>query len=338
MKKNIITLAFCTAALLNISLVKAQKSVPTHDEVVNTFKTKGYFDAKELINEGLKKDPNNYQLLHDKVVMGFGQSQWPDVILAGDKLIKDGKADESEFLMTGLAYKNQGNPNEATLVYKTGLEKFPSSGLLLNDYGEGLYAQGKSNDALEIFEKGVASDPNVSGNYYYLSKIYSQKNNPLWAALYGEIFVNLESLTSRTNDIKDIVLQNTRKLFAKKGAKQYINSANPFEASVATTIDALNNNVAPDASAEALTAARAQFIVTWFTGADATKFPYRLFDRERQLLKQGDFDAYNQWLFSGANYASFNIWIHQNEEFYNSYKQYQRNVIFKLSPDQNYKK
>jgi hypothetical protein len=68
--------------------------------------------------------------------------------------------------------------------------------------------------------------------------------------------------------------------------------------------------------AESLTALRSKFVLEWFDKY-AVKFPFRLFEYHRQLLKEGMFDAYNQWIFGAAqNLTGFQNWTAAHTEEY----------------------
>ena len=98
-------------------------------------------------------------------------------------------------------------------MYKDALKRFPKSPVLYSEYGA-LLSENKNEDAaIKQWEKGIEADPNYSSNYYYAAKYYAQKGNVLWGILYSEIFVNIESLTKRTTEIKDILYGGYQKLF-----------------------------------------------------------------------------------------------------------------------------
>ena len=85
-----------------------------------------------------------------------------------------------------------------------------------------------------------------------------------------------------------------------------------------------------------LTMIRTRFILEWFEKY-AAHFPFRLFDYQRQLIKEGTFDAYNQWLFGSAqNLTAFQNWTATHNEEYHLFTTTQRNRLFKLSPGQYY--
>ena len=70
----------------------------------------------------------------------------------------------------------------------------------------------------------------------------------------------------------------------------------------------------------------------------ADKYPFRLFEYQRQLLKEGLFDAYNEWAFGATmGLASFQSWTAQHADDYNRFINFQKGRVFKLPPGQNYR-
>ena len=82
---------------------------------------------------------------------------------------------------------------------------------------------------------------------------------------------------------------------------------------------------------------RSKFILEWFDKY-AGKYPFHLFDYERQLMKEGLFDAYNQWAFGAAlGLANFQNWTAQHAEDYDRFINFQKGRVFKVPPGQNYR-
>src|SRR6185436_9565914 len=95
-----------------------------------------------------------------------------------------------------------------------GLKKFPKSGPLHSEYGELLWAM-KDFSAIEEWEKGIKLDPAYSGNYYNAANYYFYAKDKVWSLIYGEIFINMESLGERGAAMKQQLLQGYKeKLFA----------------------------------------------------------------------------------------------------------------------------
>ena len=81
---------------------------------------------------------------------------------------------------------------------------------------------------------------------------------------------------------------------------------------------------------------RTRFVLDWFNDF-GTKFPYRLFDWQKQLLQEGVFEAYNQWLFGPASDPNaYQNWIRTHEDEYLAFSSYQRNKMFKMPNGQHY--
>ena len=79
--------------------------------------------------------------------------------------------------------------------------------------------------------------------------------------------------------------------------------------------------------------------MSWFYENKNEKFPFRLFDQQRFLVREGMFDAYNQWLFGLAiNPAQYKIWADNHTTEANTFKQFQEGRVFKLVTGQYYKR
>jgi hypothetical protein len=87
---------------------------------------------------------------------------------------------------------------------------------------------------------------------------------------------------------------------------------------------------------ESMSILRSKFILEWFEKY-SDKYPFRLFDYQRQLLKEGMFDAYNQWAFvASLGLTSFQNWTTQHADEYNRFISFQGRV-FKVPAGQNYR-
>src|SRR5207253_5747670 len=122
-------------------------------------------------------------------------------------------ADVVAFQIAGNVYKALEEVKEGEKVYKRGLKKFPNSGPLYSEYGELLWEK-KDFDAIKYWEKGIQVDPSYAGNYYNAALFYFFTNDKVWSLVYGEIFVNMESLNDRSTAMKQLLLQGYKeKLF-----------------------------------------------------------------------------------------------------------------------------
>jgi len=83
---------------------------------------------------------------------------------------------------------------------------------------------------------------------------------------------------------------------------------------------------------------RTRFILDWFSDKETSaKFPFRLFDYQRQLIQQGYFDAYNQWIFGTAqNLVEYQTWTNLHAKESEEFTAFQKNRIFKIPLGQYY--
>ncbi|HLG38820.1 MAG TPA: hypothetical protein VI461_04090, partial [Chitinophagaceae bacterium] len=246
-------------------------------------------------------------------------------------------ADEVTYQMAGNIYKALEQVKDCEKLYKKGLKKFPKSGPLYNEYGELLWSA-KDYSAIEQWEKGIQVDPSYPGNYYNAAMHYFYAKDKVWSLIYGEVFINMESMTERATAIKQLLLQGYKeKLFADadlmKGEEK---NKSEFAKAFLQQMNKLSSLAEKGITIETLTMIRSRFILDWYT-ASATKFPFRLFDYHRQLLQEGMFEAYNQWLFGPVdNLAAYDNWTKTHTEQYTAFNNFQKNRIFKMPAGQYY--
>jgi tetratricopeptide (TPR) repeat protein len=295
-----------------------------------------YPNAIIVLSNALKLDPTNLEIQKDLTFSYYLQRNYSSAVESGRKLIARKDADEQCYQILGMALKAIDERKEADKMYKRGIKKFPSSGELYNEYGEMLWVK-QDAEAIRFWEKGIEVDPNYSSNYYNASKFYYYTYDKVWSLLYGEIFINLESYSRRTPEIKSLLVESYKKLFTDLKTPKSSAGKNPFTAAYLSVNNdqaaAINLGVTP----ESLSILRSKFILEWFEKY-GDKYPYRLFDYQRQLLKDGLFDAYNQWAFGASlGLPAFQTWISQHADDYNRFISFQKGRVFKLPAGQNYR-
>jgi hypothetical protein len=190
--------------------------------------------------------------------------------------------------------------------------------------------------AIKQWEKGIEIDPNYSSNYYNATRYYFLTYDKVWSLIYGETFLNLESYSKRTAEIKDLLLEGYKKLFSEGDLLKNQNTKSPFIGAYLGILSNLSPAVARGVTAESLTVLRTKFILAWFEKYP-TGYPFRLFDYQRQLLKDGLFDAYNEWIFGAAeNLPAFQSWTTTHGDDYSRFTNFQKGRIFKLPEGQYY--
>ena len=294
-----------------------------------------FSNAIVVLNRALRQSPNNLDMLKDLAFSYYLQKNYSMALETAKPLVDRKDADEQAFQILGMVYNALEERKECEKMYKQGLKRFPNSGTLYSEYGEMLWSK-QNAEAIKLWEKGIEVDPNYSSNYFNACKFYYFTYDKVWSLIYGEIFVNLESYSKRTPEIKNILVEGYKKLFADPSLAKNQNTKNPFVLAYLTVLNDQSSAIAQGITAESLTALRSRFILEWFDKYGA-KFPFRLFEYQRQLLKDGMFDAYNQWIFGAAqNLVSFQSWTSNHGDDYNRFISFQKGRVLKLPPAQYY--
>ena len=298
-----------------------------------TFMRSGDFDNAILVlKRALAQDENNLEMQKDLVISYYVKRDYTRALEGVKKLIDRPDADEVTFQIAGNVYKALEEVKDCEKMYKKALKKFPKSGPLYSEYGELLWAA-KKFDAIDQWEKGIEVDPNYSGNYFNASKFYSNTSEKIWSLLYGEIFLNLESFSRRTPEIKTLLFETYKQFFAPANISG-VAAKSEFAKAYLETMKRHAGVVSSGVTPESISAVRTRFILDWYQ-KDAARFPFRLFDMQRQLLKEVMFEAYDQWIFGAAqDLNAFQNWTGTHAEEYNKFTTLQKSRVFKIPSGQ----
>lgn len=329
--------AILFAGLLFWVQFSAAQTAKELQETARSFMQQGDFtNAFLVLNRASVLEPKNIEITKDLALNYFFQREYNKALNEIKPVLDREDADDQCYQIAGNIYRQLDQPKEGEKIYKKGIKRFPKSGTLYNDFGELQWAQ-KNNEAIGQWEKGIEVDPNFSKNYYNACKYYFFTADRVWSILYGEVFANLDPLGKATPEIKSILLESYKKLFAEADINKENKETSNFTTAYLQTIKKQSLIASGGINPETLTMIRTRFILDWFHDYDA-KYPYRLFEYHRQLLQEGMFDAYNQWLFGTVqNLAAYQNWIATHSTEYNEFIRFQRGRIYKVSEGQYYR-
>ena len=334
MKQLFLAICYCLSAAAGFAQTQTTAQL---QETARSFMKQGdYANAVLVLNRARQQDPNNIAVTKDLAMSYYYQGDNPKALESINTVIDRDEIDDQTYQIAGMIYRRADMQKEAEKMYRKALKKFPESGPLYNELGELLWDQ-KNYDAIKQWEKGIETDPSYSKNYYNAAKYYYLTPDKIWALLYGEIFINMEPLSNKTPEMKQILLNGYKKLFADADVEKSITDKTPFVRAIAKEINGQSAIAADGINTETLTMIRTRFILNWFGGADQ-KFKYRLFSYQQQLLREGLFDAYNQWIFGSAqNLTLYQNWVNNNSKTYDEFLHFQKGRIFKVPTGEYYK-
>lgn len=289
-----------------------------------------------ILNRALQTDPENMETIKNLALNYYMVKDYNKAIEVIKPALDKESSDDQCFQIAGTIYQSLEQIKESEKVYRKGIKKMPESGALYNDLGELLWYTNDAN-AIKEWEKGIEMDPNYSKNYLNATRFYGGTNNKIWSILYGEIFLNLDPFSNNTPEIKSIVLESYKRLFADVDIVKSNKDKSRFAEAFVATLNKQTQVAGFGINPESLTMIRTRFILDWFTDKAST-YSYKLFEYQRQLIQEGLFDAYNQWLFGTVqNLPAYQNWTNSHSTEYADFVKFQKNRFFKLSAGQYYK-
>jgi hypothetical protein len=321
-------------AILCTALLYAQSALELHETGRSFMQQGDYANAVLVLQRAATLDPSNIGITKDLAFTYYLQKENNKALEIIKPVLDKDDADDQCYQVAANIYKQMGLAKDCEKLFRKALKKFPESGPLYNDFGELLWAM-QDYSAIKQWEKGIEMEPSYSKNYYNACKYYYLTADKTWSILYGEIFINMEPFGNRTPEIKNIVLESYKKLYTTDAATNPAEQGK-FEIAFLQCLKKQNSLATYGITADALTMIRTRFILDWYN-EQGNKYPYRLFEMHRQLLQEGLFEAYNQWLFGSVqNLSAYQNWVNTNAAAYNEFTRYQKSRVFKIPKGQYY--
>jgi len=332
MKFKLLTLAVILS-FFNTAI--SQTTAELHETAKSFMRQGDYTNAILVLNRAMIQDPSNSSMAKDLALSHYFNKENARALEIIKPLIDRDDVDDQTFIIAGNIYKQLQEPKELEKLYKKGLKKFPESGPLYNELGELLWAQ-KDFDAIKQWEKGIEADPSYSRNYYNAARYYFMSTDKVWSIIYAEIFLNMEPLSRQAPEIKKVLVDSYKKLFTDADLEQNSKDKPDFVKAYLRSMNRQTSLAISGINAETLTMIRTRFILDWFN-SKTSKYPFRLFEYQQQLLREGLFDAYNQWLFGSVqNLPAYQNWISAHSTEHSDFVAFQKGRIFKIPKGQYY--
>lgn len=283
----------------------------------------------KLLEDASKLDPKNYLYPYEIGYAYYLQKNYSEAIKVFEKVIKMKNITAQCYQMLGNIYDYDGKRAKAIKIYNKGLEKFPNSGRLYLELGN--VHQNAPEKALEYYEKGIELEPAYPSNYYWATKLFCESSEKVWGMMYGEIFMNIERGTKRTEEISKLLFDT------------YLNEIN-FTSDSSMSVSFCQSNVmsisenkpklpycmvyetclmvaiAYDTiTLESLNKIRKDFINIYYNRKFNEMHPNPLFEWHQSLVEKEMFEYYNYWLLMKGTPAEFDKWYVLNKEKFDSF-------------------
>jgi tetratricopeptide (TPR) repeat protein len=306
--------------------------------------------AITLLDSAIDLDPTELSYRYEKAYAYLLKKDYNRGVAIIEPLLRDTAATELFFHLAAAMHNARGDTSYAAGTLRRGLERFPSSGMLYNELGNMSAAAGSYPEAVVLYERGMEVQPPFPDNYYRAALILLSSSEPIWGIVYGEMFMNLERQTERTQQMSDLLLKTYRRtieaggdsLFAvrfsaKTSVLQTTGSNDPqamleamrqpewiFEMTAMQALSLSDHCRKQGVSLDCLDQFRTEFVRRWFDEKHDLSFPSRLFTWHRTLLDLGYFDEYNHWLLGAGDPDAFYAWVEKDPESFEHFQKWFR--------------
>ncbi|KAA2238913.1 hypothetical protein F0L74_22115 [Chitinophaga agrisoli] len=320
-----------------------QQSANNRLQAAVTLMDNGQVDSSLiLLEEGRKLFPDNIDFPYE---MAYAKYLTKDYNAAADllkKLQKHKDVSDRVYQLLGNCYDYLGKPKKAIDSYDDGLERFPGSGPLHLERGIMEMKAKQYGRALAYFEAGINGEPTFTSNYYWAAKIFcSQSEEEVWGMIYGEIFINLERGSKRTEEISKLLYYTYKSEIQfpndtsvsvsfhkdntinigwdpKSGpedlAKQLMSALNrsfPGVYEQSLMLSVVGEKII---NLQTLDSIRTRFLDIYAQQGKELTVPVPIFDYQRQLRSLGYLDAYNYWALGLGSQQEFEDWRIANQD------------------------
>lgn len=325
------TVQHCTYAQTNKE--KAQKK---GEEAIALVDKGNFEEGIKLLEEAQKLDPDEFIYPYEIAYAYYAKKDYKETIKILEKNETHKNVTEHLFQLLGNSYDMSGKSDKALDAYDAGLKKFPRSGKLYLEKGNVFWQKKEYEKALPYYEKGIEVEPQFPSNYYRAARVYCASTEEVWGMLYGEIFMNTERNTKRTEEISKLLFDTYKSeiKFTSDSSmtvsfcqQMFVNANSISDTSnfklpfcmiyEPTLLMAILFHEQIDINS--LDKIRTNFVKKYFEMGNNKKYPNLLFDYQDKILKAGHMEAYNHWILMKGDEDGFEKWHEGNKEKWDNF-------------------
>ncbi|MAN27998.1 MULTISPECIES: tetratricopeptide repeat protein [Mesonia] len=290
-------------------------------------------ESIKLLEESQKLDSENYIYPYEIAYAYVQKKEYEKAIKILNKVKKYKSLNSQVYQMSGNCYSYLGKPEKAIKEYEDGMKHFPNSGNLHLEKGNIFLQQKEYQKAIENYEKGIEVDPTFTSNYFRLAKLFLNSTDKLSGLIYGEIFMNLERTTARTQEMSELLFNAYKSSITLSENESKIDfceiiidasEIKPNEDIKLPLCAIFAENFILAITDEktinlnSLSQIRQKFIENYFK-EDFKNYPNVLFEYQKELIDNNLFNAYNHYLFQIGAQEEFSNWLELNRGEYDKF-------------------
>jgi len=335
MKKYIYTLLLISGAFFSQAQSNEVRASQMRMEAIEMMDNGKVDESIDLLEEAKKLDPKNYDIQYEIALAHYMKQDYTGCLAILKKLKKHKDVTTELYQLMGNAYDLDAKTELALKTYDEGIKKFPNSGNCYLEKGNIYLVREEYGQAMYWYEEGIKAEPMFPSNYYRAALIYLNTKEEVWGMIYGEIFMNIERNSGRTQNISkmlyDTYVSEIKIEDMGDSAKIDLSFSENNTITVSDLKDLENLKLpfgmmgyegtlslcmidADTINMESLNVIRTCFTENYFSGDNYKTYPNALFDYQKKVLDAGHMEAYNHWILMMGDEAAFNTWVKENED------------------------
>jgi len=330
--KNILVLLFLTINFYTFAQNNEKIAFEKAREAVKLMDAGKIDESIRILEECQKLDAKSPIYPYEIAYAYIQKKEYKTAIKILKKTTKYKGVNSRVYQTLGNCYDYDKQTKKAIKAYNDGLKKFPNAGNLYLEKGNIFLGKKEYDKAIMNYKKGIKVDPMFSSNYYRLALLYLNSNDKLNGLIYGEIFMNLERTTKRTQEISKLLFQTYKNSIEIDGDNieidfcEIIIGDNDFNGNTLKlplcAIFGKNFILGvieqKEVNLNTISEMRISFIENFYK-EDYKKYANVLFDYNKKMLDKGVFEAYNHYILQIGSPDEFRIWKNKNIEKYNDF-------------------
>ncbi|SDE91506.1 tetratricopeptide repeat protein [Chitinophaga filiformis] len=359
-----------------VSVAQAQttdkeKALAKKNEAIELMDNGKLAESITLLEEARKLDPAEPEIVYEMALAKYQQKSFDEAMKLLKELVKKKQATGRVYAMMGNALDEMGKPEKAIDAYDEGIKKFPGEGNLYLERGVMELRRSEYNAALGFFEKGIKAAPMYPSNYYRAAKIFLDSDQEIWGMIYGEIFMNIERGSKRTEEISKLLYYTYKGeikfesdttvsvSFAKQNNTIVLDASQSKKAQVSSLASALAEQVMASMGKSfangayemtlvksiigekminlaSLNRIRTKFLDIYTQEGRDTTYPVVLFDFQRKVKEAGHLEAYNYWILGLGDEKVFGEWRSEHEQQWNDFMKWFKENRIKITEENTF--
>lgn len=221
---------------------------------------------------------------------------------------------------------------KAIRLLESALLRYPSLGSLYHRLGNLYAVRKKDRKALETWTTGILKAPAYALNYRQAASALLRSRNWVQGLILGEMYLNMDTTLTGNEEIKASLWHGYKELFINPANLVKKDGDNDFYTTVTTSYADLFPVVAEGITTESLTMLHTRFVMSWLA-THHVQSPFSLFSYYNNMIREGYFDIYHEWLFGNAESpVEYNNWKTFHKGDIERFMQWKKQNRYLISP------